>query len=148
MLTEQGIKNYYDLLNTTNDIVGFGTLFALDAKIPKNPLESVPDNFNEQVETYLIHRFSGLKNARTVYAFEQELIATQQISWVLDATLKLIAYYIEHQMRPITTSNRRLMKELEDFALSEARYRGVYLDSFYNEWGIPEDKQTFSAYCL
>ena len=93
-------------------------------------------------------RFSGLKNARTVYAFEQELIATQQISWVLDATLKLIAYYIEHQMRPITTSNRRLMKELEDFALSEARYRGVYLDSFYNEWGIPEDKQTFSAYCL
>ena len=44
MLTEQGIKNYYDLLNATNDIVGFGTLFALDAKIPKNPLESVPDN--------------------------------------------------------------------------------------------------------
>lgn len=148
MLTEQGIKNYYDILNATNDIVGFGILFALKAKIPKNPLETVPESFNEDVEAYLLQRFSGLKNAPTAYAFEQELIATQKMSWVLDATLQLIAYYMEHQMRPITTANRRLMKDLEDFALSEARYRGVYLDSFYNEWGIPEDKQTFSVYCL
>lgn len=148
MLTEQGIKNYYDILNATNDLVGFGILFALNAKIPKNPLKTVPEEFNEQVETYLIRRFSALKNAKTVYAFEQELIATQQISWVLDETLQLIAFYVEHQMRPITVENRKLMKDLEDFALSEARYRGVYLDSFYREWGIPEDKQIFSAYTL
>ncbi len=148
MLTEQGIKNYYDILNATNDIVGFGILFALKAKIPKNPLETVPESFNEDVEAYLLQRFSGLKNAPTAYAFEQELIATQKMSWVLDATLQLIAFYVEHQMRPVSVDNRKLMKELEDFALDEARYRGVFLDLFYREWGIPEDKQAFSAYSL
>ena len=148
MLTEKGMKNYYELLNAKHDIVGFGILFALDAKIPKNPLETVPESFNEDVEAYLLQRFSGLKNARTAYAFEQELISTQEISWVLDASLNLIAFYYEHQMRPGSVENRKLMKELEDFALAEARYRGVFLDSFYRSWGIPEDKQLFSAYSL
>lgn len=148
MLTPTVIKNYYELLNNTHDIVRYGRLFALGVKLPENPLKAVDDNFNQNIEAYLLQRFSGLKNARTVYEFEQQLIATQEMSWVLDATLNLIAYYLEHQMQPVSVDNRKLMKELEDFALDEARYRGVFLDSFYNEWGIPIDKQTFSAYAL